>query len=215
LSYWNHRSTEANVVYDKVQVQQGAAKVQAGTRQMVAGASSAAQVAGRQAGRQAQQRAQQASASLGPWLRTGVFSARDWAASRLEDAADYTTSTVTPVVSDTLVNTVAPRVSSTLRSTARQVNPRDVPPARSRLRSVFTVAALVGAVLAGAGAIGAVVWRRYRAAMSADTEPDTVVYGTEDAAETPDSGTVPPGTLPAQGTPSSDEPVYRSSSSNW
>jgi hypothetical protein len=85
-----------------------------------------------------------------------------------------------------MVKNVAPRVAAVLRNTARQVNTE---PARSRssLRSVITWTALSAAVLAGAGAVGTLVWRRYRAAMAADTEPDTESRVDTEADNEPDA----------------------------
>jgi hypothetical protein len=174
---------EASVVYTKVQLQDGARKVQQGAATAASGVSNVAQTAAQQAAQTASEAAaqaaqtaalgaQQAAASLNAGLRAGSLSARSWMAPRLENAADFTTATMAPAVSDALVKNVAPRVAAVLRNTARQVSPE---PERSRssLRSVITWTALSAAVLAGAGAVGTLVWRRYRAAMAADTEPDT------------------------------------------
>ena len=88
----------------------------------------------------------------------GVYNARRWAAPQLENAAEYTTMTA------------APKVSAVLRSTARQVNPEDVPPKRSS--SPLTWSFLAAAVLAAAGAVAVLVRQRYRTAMDADTEEE-------------------------------------------
>jgi len=169
------------VVHNKVQLQQGASKLQAEGWQMLSDASSAVQSAtanaATSAARRAQQGAQQASDSLGSQLHDGTFTARRWMASQLEDAADYTTSTMAPAVSKALVQTVAPKVSETLRTTARQVRP---PNPRSPFLRALRWAALGAAILAGVGAAGTVVWRKYRTAMAADTEADVVVYAAED-----------------------------------
>jgi len=178
---------------------------------------SATQTAAASAARLAQQGAQQASGTLSSQLHDGTFTARRWMASQLEDAADYTTSTMAPAVSKTLVKTVAPKVSETLRSTARQVRP---PGSRSPLRRALMWAALGAAVLAGAGAAGTLVWRRYRTAMAADTEADVVVYAAEDPREVL-TGTTPgtesaasPETLPTEPA-SSDGSSSSRSSSAW
>jgi hypothetical protein len=141
-------------------------------------AAAAAQSTAQSAAQQAAQRAQQAAAGINEGLRAGTVSARNWVAPRLETVADYTTSTVAPAVSDAVVHTVAPRVAAALRTTAKQVSVE--PPRRSKVRSVLTWTALTTAVLAGAAAAGTVVWRRYRAAMAADTEPDVAMPGTDD-----------------------------------
>src|SRR6266702_3607479 len=57
--------------------------------------------------------AQTAATDLTKEVKRGVYTARSWAAPRLESAADYCTTTV------------APKVSSALRTTARQVRPAD------------------------------------------------------------------------------------------
>jgi hypothetical protein len=208
------------VVHSKVQIHQGASKLQAEGWQMLSDASSAVQsatqTAVQSAGRLAQQGAQQASDSLGSQLRDGTFTARRWMASQLEDAADYTTSTMTPAVSKALVKTVAPKVSETLRSTARQVRPAD---SRSPLQRALRWTALAAAILAGAGAAGTLVWRRYRTAMAADTEAD-VVYAVEDPREvlidTTSGAGAPssPETLPTEPA-SSDGSSASQSSSAW
>jgi len=100
--------------------------------------------------------AQTAAAGLSKGVRQGVYSARSWAAPRLESAADYT------------ANTVAPKVSSALRTTARQVSPADT--AKSKRYSVLTWSVLGAAIVAALGAAGALVRYRYRAAIAADSE---------------------------------------------
>jgi len=179
---------------------------------------SATQMAAVSAARVAQQGAQQASSRLRPQLRDGAFGVRRWMASQLEDAADYTTSTMTPAVSKALVKTVAPKVSSTLKSTARQVSPPD---SRSSLRRALRWTALTAAILAGAGAAGTLVWRRYRTAMAADTEADVVVYAAEDprdvlADAVSGPGVTPPGqeALPTE-PPSGDGSAAPRSTSAW
>ncbi len=141
----------------KVQLQQGATKVSQGAASAAATLTSAAQHAASAAksvasGAQgAARRVQVAAASANAGLRAGTRSARRWVAPRLENAADYTTSTAAPAVSDTVTKTVAPRVAG----------------------------------LAAAGAIGTMIWRRYRAAMAADSEPDTVIHSVSDDGATP------------------------------
>ena len=114
--------------------------------------------------------AQQAAANV----NKGVFNARVWAAPQLENAADYTTTTL------------APKVSAALRSTARQISPEDVQPKRSS--SVLTWSFLAAAVLAAAGAAAVVIRIRYRTAMAADTEEEATAGtagGTTDPAGSP------------------------------
>jgi hypothetical protein len=129
-----------------------------------------------QAAYQAQIAAQQAATGVNGRLRASTLAARGWVAPRLEGAADYTTSTVAPALSGALCNNLAPRVSGALRSTARQVSPQDLRPSRSPLRAILAWSALAAAVLAGAGAAGTLAWRRYRAAMDSDTEPDMMLH---------------------------------------
>jgi hypothetical protein len=204
------------VVYTKVQLQQGARKVQQGAATAASGVGNVAQSAAQQAAQTASEAAaqaaqsaalgaQQAAASLNAGLRAGSLSARSWMAPRLENAADFTTSTMAPAVSDALVKNVAPRVAAALRSTARQVSPE---PKRSRssLRSALTWTALTAAVLAGAGALGTLVWRRYRAAMAADSEPDTELVTEPDTAlHSPgDPDAVPTDEVPADEVPADE-----------
>jgi hypothetical protein len=100
--------------------------------------------------------AQTAAAGLSKGVKQGVYTARSWAAPRLDNAADYCTATV------------APRVSAALHTTARQVKPVDT--ASSKRSSVLTWSILGAAVLAALGAAGAVVRYRYRAAIASDSE---------------------------------------------
>ena len=163
------------MVNTKSQLQQGATRVSQGAAIAAASLGSAAQSAAQEVG----QRAQSAASSANAGLRAGTHSARSWAGPRLEEAADYTTSTAAPAVSVALTKKVAPRVSSALRSTARQVIPPDMQRKRS-LRSALAWTALSATVLAAAGAVATLVWRRYREAMDADTEPDAMVRGAGD-----------------------------------
>jgi hypothetical protein len=135
------------------QVKQGTTKLQQqAASAAAAGASSAAQLAA--------QGMQQAAEGVTASLRASTDGVRNWAAPRLENAADYTTSTMAPAVSKAVTKEVAPRVSAALRKTAKQVS---VGKRRSRIRPALAWTALTATVLAGAGAVGAVVWRRYRA----------------------------------------------------
>jgi hypothetical protein len=81
----------------------------------------------------------------------GVHGAREWAAPRLEDAADAVTASV------------APRVSAALRSTARQVRPES---GKAGLRRLLSWRWLLGAgaVIAAAGASAVAMRRRYASA---------------------------------------------------
>jgi hypothetical protein len=99
--------------------------------------------------------AQTATANLNKGVRQGVFSARSWAAPRLENAADYTS------------NTVAPKVSAALRATARQVSPPD---AKGSRRRVLAWTALGVAIAAALGAAAAMARYRFRTAIAADSE---------------------------------------------
>ena len=111
----------------------------------------------------------------------GVQGAKEWAAPRLEDAADAVTATVVQGVldarewaaprledaADAVTDTVAPKVSSALRSTAQQVRP--VKPGPSGIRRLLDWRWLLGlgAVAAAAGATTAITWRRYATATAA------------------------------------------------
>ena len=100
--------------------------------------------------------AQMAAAGLSKGVRQGVYTARTWAAPRLDSAADYTTTTV------------APKVSTALRNTARQVRPPE--PASSKRSSILTWSVLGASVLAALGAAAAAARYRYRTAIAADSE---------------------------------------------
>ena len=108
--------------------------------------------------------------------RQGVLSAKEWAAPRLEDAADAVTTTV------------APRVSSALRTTAIRVRPPD-PAGPTGLRRLLDWRWLVGigALAGAAGTTAAVAMRRRYASATAEakdaTEPDTPEPADDPAAE--------------------------------
>jgi hypothetical protein len=88
----------------------------------------------------------------------GVHGAREWAAPRLEDAADAVTASV------------APRVSSVLRSTARQVRPEGTTSGKAGLRRLLSWRWLLGAgaAIAAAGASAALAMRRRYASATAE-----------------------------------------------
>ena len=94
-------------------------------------------------------------------VRQGVQGAREWAAPRLEDAAEAVTTTV------------APKVSSALRSTAHQVRPDASK--RTGIRRLLSWRWLlgVGAVIAAAGAGAAVTMRRRYASATAEAKNAT------------------------------------------
>ncbi|HTX28865.1 MAG TPA: hypothetical protein VME19_17820 [Streptosporangiaceae bacterium] len=88
----------------------------------------------------------------------GVHDAREWAAPRLEDAADAVTASV------------APRVSAALRSTARQVKPEVTKSGKTGLRRLLSWRWLLGAgvAIAAAGASAAFAMRRRYASATAE-----------------------------------------------
>lgn len=120
-------------------------------------AAAAAQSAAQTAAQTATAAAQTAAASVNKGVRLGVYNARGWAAPMLDNAADYTTATL------------APKVSSALHVAARQVSPEDT--SRRNIRSIVTWSALGAAVLAAAGAAGALAWKRSQNGV-ADTGSD-------------------------------------------
>lgn len=136
------------------------------------------------AAQSAQAAAQTAAQGMGRQMRQGTYSARGWAAPRLESAADY------------YMETLAPRVADALRSTARQVRPEEPASRKPALRSALSMSVLGLAVLAAAGAVAALVRRQYKAATDADSEGDAVNVGdpNEPTATTPTSV---PGQAPA------------------
>ena len=154
--------------------QAAAAQAAQAAAAQAAHAAHAAQEAAAHAAHVAQEAAEKAAVGVsvaaqgvGKSVRQGVHTARGWAAPRIENAADYTT------------DTVAPRVSEVLRTTARQVSPEDTRAKRS-VRSTLSWTFLAAAVLTAAGAAAAVIRHRYRAAMEADTEADSTEAGTAD-----------------------------------
>jgi trimeric autotransporter adhesin len=161
--------------------------------------------------------AQTTAAGVSKQVQQGVYTARSWAAPKLESVADYTATTVAPTVSSALRSTadytsgtVAPTVSSALRNTAAQVRPSEpVSSARRRMASALTWSLLGAAVLAAAGAVTAVVRYRKRAAAEIDTEvPDGALGDTvTDAAGEPIPQATPTVTTPTAATPTSAEPV--------
>jgi trimeric autotransporter adhesin len=116
-----------------------------------------------------------AATGLTKEVKEGVYTARSWAAPRLESAAEYCTTTV------------APKVSSALRTTARQVSPVDT--TSSKRRSIVTWSVLGASVLAALGAAAALVRYRYRAAIAAETETadDEVLADSSDSQPGPSS----------------------------
>jgi hypothetical protein len=104
-------------------------------------------------------------------VELGVRDAREWAAPRIEDAADAVT------------DTVAPKVSAALKATARRVDPSPAKTWRRRMRGWTSVFGLA-AVLAAAGAAAAVLLRKRQPEMP--PPGDEVGRGTA-------SGTAPAG----------------------
>jgi hypothetical protein len=149
-----------------------------------------------------------------------VFTARKWAAPKLESVADYATGTVAPTVSSALHNTadyaagtVAPTVSSALRNTAAQVRPAEpVSPAKRRMSSALTWSLLGAALVAAAGAVTALVrYRQQRAATAVDSEMADGALGdtVTDEASMPAGPTsaVPTATTPKPAAPKPAEPT--------
>jgi hypothetical protein len=158
--------------------QNAASLAQAAAQNAAVVATSAAQNAGGAA--------QTAANAAGKGVKQGVYTARSWAAPRLDSAAEYCTTTV------------APKVSTALHNTARQVRPVDT--TKSKRSSMLTWSLLGGAILAALGAAAAVVRYRYREAIAADSESaDEEVLGdstgSQAAVETP-AGASPKATMP-------------------
>jgi hypothetical protein len=101
----------------------------------------------------------------------GVHGAREWAAPRLEDAADAVTASV------------APRVSAALRSTARQVRPEGAQSGKPGLRRLLSWRWLLGAgaVIAAAGVSAAIAMRRRYSSATAEVQDDADSPGDEAA----------------------------------
>jgi hypothetical protein len=110
----------------------------------------------------------------------GVHGAREWAAPRLEDAADALTASV------------APRVSAVLRSTARQVRPEGSRSGRAGLRRLLSWRWLLGAgvAVAAAGTSAALAMRRRFASATADLH-DSAGSPRDEAGPEPETETEP------------------------
>ncbi len=174
------RARDAGVAAAKAAAASTAAQAAAAAAQSAARtAAQTAATAAQAAAQQMNSAAQTAAANVSQGTKQGVYTARSWAAPRLESAADYVTATA------------APTVSSALRSTAQQVRP---PAPRRGIRSALTWSLLGAAIAAALGAAGAMIWKRYQAAMAADTEVDEAgeTPAPADAAKTdsaPEAGT--------------------------
>jgi hypothetical protein len=134
--------------------------------------------------------AQTAASGVSKGVRQGVYSARSWAAPRLDSAADYCTTTM------------APKVSDALRSTARQVKPAKKTSKRS---AIVTWSILGAAILAALGAAAAAARYRYRAAIAADSETADEEEVLADSTGSQAAPVTPDGTGPAT-TKKSKEP---------
>jgi hypothetical protein len=159
----------------------------------------AAQRATRVATLSAQNAAQTAAHMTGKSIRQGMDGACGWAAPRLENAADYCTATV------------APMVSFALRSTARQISP-----GRRRKKGIQPAlrwSLLATAAFTAAGAAAMLVRQRYRAAMAADTEEDTTSAAGQQMAPGPGmdmsgmDASAPTGSVPSAGPAPADGSV--------
>jgi hypothetical protein len=130
--------------------------------------------------------AQSVATNVSQNVKDKIFTARTWAAPRLESAADYT------------ANTVAPKVSTALRSTAQQVAPEPQKSGRTWLKWTM----LGAGIAAGLGAAAALMRYRFRAAIAADEIADEEVMadstGSQAAPVNPDAaaGTSADGTEP-------------------
>ncbi len=146
------------------------------------------QVAAQNAGSSAQLTA----AGVSKQVQQGVYTARKWAAPKLESVADYT------------ATTVAPTVSSALRNTAAQVRPAEpTSPAKRRMASALTWSLLGAAVVAAAGAVAALARYRRRAAAEIDSEmPDGALGETAT-----DVAGQPTGQTSAAATPNPPQPT--------
>lgn len=114
-----------------------------------------------------------AAEEVGRSVRQGVTTAREWAAPRLETAADY------------WADSAAPKVTDALRTTAKRVEPE-----KGRW-SVLKVILLSIAGVAGAGAVGLLVQRQLSKSAARKEESDAM-----------EAASVPPATVPGQ-TPAS------------
>ena len=209
----------------QVAAQNAAQKSQAAAQNAAVAAQNAAQKStevaqkSQAAAQNAGSNAQTTAAGVSKQVQQGVYTARKWAAPKLETVADYAATTVAPTVSSALhntadytANTVVPTVSSALRSTAAQVRPAEpVSPAKRRMKSALTWSLLGVAVAAAAGAAAVLARYRRRAAAEIDSEvPDGPLGETAtDVAGQPTGQTsgVPTATPSATTTPKPGEPV--------
>jgi colicin import membrane protein len=179
-----------------IKAQVAATKAQAAAAAAVLKAQAASSGATAAAQRAAvQTAARSAAANVNTQVRQGIFAARRWTAPKLEDAADYTTSTV------------APTVAAALRSGARQVRPQD---AAVSSRKMLTWSLLGAAIVAAVGAAAALACYRYQAA------EDDAVTG-EQADGEPQGGPSQPGQQegPAPGDSAESSVNGRVSSTGW
>lgn len=155
MSLTRKKAAELNTSSTTKAVKRARAASSAAAANAASAAQSAAEVA-QSVAQNASGAAQTAAAGLNRNVRQGVYTARSWAAPRLDTAADYCTTTV------------APKVSAALRTTARQVRPADK--TTSKKSSMLTWSVLGAAILTALGAAAAVVRYRYRTAIAADSE---------------------------------------------
>jgi hypothetical protein len=138
--------------------------------------------------------AQTAADGVSKGVRQGVYTARSWAAPRLDSAADYCTTTV------------APKVSSALHTTARQVSPAGTK--STKRTSMLTWSLLGAAILAGLGAAAAMARYRYRSAVAAESETadEEVLADSEGSQAAPVSPDGNRATAPAQADAGKEDP---------
>lgn len=149
------RKSQAAAQNATVAAQNAAQKSQAAAQVAAQIAAQKSTVAAHNAGSSAQT----TTAAVSKQVQQGVFSARKWAAPKLESVADYT------------ATTVAPTVSSALRNTAAQVRPAEpASPAKRRMTAALTWSLLGAAVVAAAGAVAALARYRRRTATNVDSE---------------------------------------------
>ena len=104
-------------------------------------------------------------------VRQGVQDAREWAAPRIDDAAEAVTTTV------------APKVSSALHATAEQVRPAEIEKTGVRQLLSWRWLLVAGVALAAAGAGAAIAMRRRYASATEEAKNATESPGEDRAAQ--------------------------------
>ena len=174
---------------------QNAAQKSTATAQIAAQKSAEVAQKSQLAAHSASSTAQTTAVGVSKQIQHGVYTARKWAAPKLDSVADYT------------AMTVAPTVSSALRNTAAQVRPPEpVSPAKRRMASTLTWSLLGAAIVAAAGAVAALA--RYRQRVAAENESEMADGGRTETATDASKPTGQASAVPTQAAPRSTERAH-------